>query len=247
MVFCPLLVRLSTIRMVKTRSKDYALTYVPPGVHLPTRLVEIPISDITERIGARQEEGHRVDTITPLRLPFVIQNRDGTYAMVTDPLALKLDTQDVAANFIVAVEIERRPEYAADIDLVRLHSLYIDSNRVSMRRSEWLNVFFGGALNDISKMFVGARKWILNGYLTACLMLGDTRISYSTFHRAKQEFFDTAESSPNSRRSRRRTPRSTQKTVRDTRKGKGKIGTAIEPIAARDGPIQRALFFDGPE
>ena len=237
-------------------SRAFKPTYVPPGVVLPTRQVEIPIASvpaIAGLIGKRHDRDcHGAETVSPLRQLFVTRNRDDTYALVSDPLALELDLRGVTAKYIVAIEIESGPEYSRDLELLRTHCVYVDSTRCSMSRTEFLDALFDGTLDPISRKFVSQRKLDIRGHHASCLLIGDARIPRATWYRFRSERVKNAQrdrTRPSARRSAHRTlPLPSRGNGLDRRRyGRRENGETQFSTDKTESPLQQDFFSDEAE
>ena len=175
--------------MDKSR-EEFRPELVPPGVVLWLRTVDVEIARIralADAIGEPEyqlsEECHWQSTS---RTIYIAENPDNSFELITDLSTMLPDIVGSPATQITAKEIERRPESAAAIELVRDYSSCVDANRRKLADSELLELILKGGIEDVTRVYLRDKNLDPRGLKAVLTVLGKDRFSPETFYRHKR-------------------------------------------------------------
>jgi hypothetical protein len=169
------------------QSSQFEPRHVLPGLALRARKVEVRIRDVpalAQIIGEpRYEFSEECQLLNTTRTIYIASNSDQTFELINKWPGFRLDAGGSPAIFADAVEIDRESNPARSIELLRTHTMQIDPNRIELPNSKLLELIKEGAFDDIAQLFIHDRSLDLRAYGAMCLMLGEHRLSHTTFYR----------------------------------------------------------------
>lgn len=200
--------------MDKSR-EEFRPELVPPGVVLWLRSVDVAIARIralADAIGEPEyqlsEECHWQSTS---RTIYIAENPDNSFELITDLSTMLPDIVGSPATHITAKEIERRPESAAAIELVRDYSSCVDANRRKLADSELLELILKGGIEDVTRVYLRDKNLDPRGLKAVLTVLGKDRFSHETFYRHKRRIEHESDTNDGKVTQEERTPRTESK------------------------------------
>ena len=175
--------------IVMDHSDQFIMMTLPPGVTAPMRQVVVEIADIpaiVKVMGKRNiyipSDSECLILISPV---WVSKNQDGTYALISDSIAIENEVRGFHAKFICAIEITSHPDYKDTRQVLRSYSKYVGSNRSTMHFSEFLGAFVDGVLKVIAKLQIrnANRRLVSEGFEAALLVFGINLFSKNSYYR----------------------------------------------------------------
>jgi hypothetical protein len=175
--------------MDKSR-KTFRPELVPPGVVLWLRCVDVEIARIRALADAIGEPKYQLaeecNWQSTSRTIYIAENPDNSYELITDLSTMLPDIVGSPAKQVSAKEIERRPESAASIELLRDYSSRVDANRRSLTDAELLELVLNGGIEDVTRVYLRDKNIDPRGLKAVLTVLGEDRFSHETFYRHKR-------------------------------------------------------------
>ena len=176
--------------MDKSRNK-FRRELVPPGVVLWLRSVDVEIAHIRALADAIGEPKYQLSEECPWqsasRTIYIAENPDNSYELITDLSTMLPDIVGSPATHVTAKEIERRPESAAAIELVREYSSRVDANRRKLTDAKLLKLVLKGGIEDVTRLYLRDKNIDPRGLKAVLTVLGKDRFSPETFYRHKRQ------------------------------------------------------------
>ena len=164
--------------------------------HVDLEIKHIP--GLSKAIGKpKYQLGEETEWLSTSRRLYVAANPDGSFELISDISTIRPDIEGSPATWVRVTEIERRPESARAIEILRLHQVLVDSNRRSLPDAELLKLILKGEIDEVTQLFLHDKSIDLRGLLAVLTVFGVDRFSPETFYRhirGKPEAKQTAES-----------------------------------------------------